>query len=111
MVRPLRKIVFIKKEGLTRRGKPRTYWIVLECGHIILTSYSASTHIDEFCLLQGLEPKKRCRRCEKGEPIDVDLLSQLTPYRIWKAQNFDRFVKQKPDGSKNVDRDKMLGKK
>ena len=93
-----REIVAITKTGgLTRRGNPKEYWIVLECGHIKLTSYLASVHIDEFCFLKGLKPKKRCKDCENNEPVNVKLLGQFTPYKVWKAQNFDRFLTDKKE--------------
>ena len=96
MTRIMREIVFIRKQGeLTRQGHYKIYWIILECGHVILTHYSAKTHVDEFCLLQKLKPKRRCRYCEQSKPVDVEILSHVTPYKIWKALNFDRFIEEK----------------
>lgn len=87
-------VAITKTGGLTQRGNPRTIWVILECGHILLKHYSASVRIDEFTLLQGLKPKKRCKKCENKESVNVEWLREFTPYKVWDAQNFYRFLKK-----------------
>lgn len=89
-----KRIVFITKYGMTTRGHARNYWIILECGHVHVTSYSIHVHLNEFELLQGMKPLMRCRDCEGNKPPDLELLKRFTPYRIWDAENFDRFEKK-----------------
>jgi len=86
-----RKIVAIQKYGTTNRGNPKSYWIVLECGHVYVTSHSPSISIDDFMLHQNLNPTKRCKECERNKPVDLEMLKQFTPYKVWNEQNFSRF--------------------
>ena len=92
-----RKIVSIWKQGLTSRGHAEDYWIVLECGHVHVTSYSIGIHLKEFALSQNMSPVMRCRDCEQSKPVSVELLEKYTPYRIWREQNFKRFKKEETE--------------
>ena len=88
-----RKIVAIAKRGLTNRGNPRWYWVVLECGHVLLKHYSPSMSVDEFLLIQGLKPKKRCKDCKNNKSVNLEMLREFTPWIVWNEQNFNRFKK------------------
>ena len=90
----MKEIVAVAKRGLTNRGNPRWYWVVLECGHVLLLHYSLSLSADEFMLKQGLKPKKRCKDCKNNKPVDLETLSEFTPWKVWEEQNFlNRFKK------------------
>ena len=87
-----KKIVAITKHGITRRGHPRTISVVLECGHVHITSYSIHIAVKEFLLSNSLNGAiMRCRDCEFNRPVNVELLKTYTPYKVWNEQNFSRF--------------------
>ena len=103
------KIIAITKQGITSRGNPSDYWVVLECGHVYVTSYSINIRIKEFSLLQNLNPTSRCRDCEQKRPVSVELLEKYTPYKVWNAQNFDRFRKGEIEEAEPTNGDQLAG--
>ena len=66
---PKRKVISINTSGYTRKGNPRNYFYLSECGHVTIRHHTAAQSIDMFMLSKNLEVTRVCRECNKGEPI------------------------------------------
>jgi len=80
---------------LTQQGNPRTYWYILECGHIMTESHSARVAIQGFCRELNVPVIRNCRKCQYGKAVDLKLLKDIMDWITIKHMNNDvpEFIK------------------